>query len=304
MMALPGFPDIMLNDTDRIKTFLATEFWADDLEVIAPYLWLLSTQSSKNVNPLWRQRVKGREIVITENPRLHLVWIHDRIFIKPLPRYLLSADFWRYVMNNNLSPLGDRRTEIKRAALGYLRTYRHLIRHESDLAIAQQEHLRLVPKDLDWPSFCRFIAAVSAIEDTDVSKRYHHGELRLSRLNFYAPILLRRFYYEQIHGQYADYFARLYAPVLAIFAITTTILNAMQVELALDQVSKSPWTTMWSFIRWFSTLTMFGTILVALCFSALWLWMVLDEWIFALRARLSRRRRRTFQSSAQQVIAP
>ncbi|KAF2462923.1 uncharacterized protein BDR25DRAFT_308060 [Lindgomyces ingoldianus] len=56
---------------------------------MAPRLWIM------NINPLHRQRVKGREIVLTEEPRLHLVWIHDRIFAKPLPRYLLSQTFWK-----------------------------------------------------------------------------------------------------------------------------------------------------------------------------------------------------------------
>jgi hypothetical protein len=39
--------------------------------------------------------MKRREIVVTEDPRLHLVWIYDRVFIKPLPKYLLSHDFWQ-----------------------------------------------------------------------------------------------------------------------------------------------------------------------------------------------------------------
>jgi hypothetical protein len=54
----------------------------------------MTTMSSANINPLHRQRVKGREIIVIEEARLHLVWIHDCIFIKPITRYLLSHVFW------------------------------------------------------------------------------------------------------------------------------------------------------------------------------------------------------------------
>lgn len=47
------------------------------------------------------------------------------------------------------------------------------------------------------------------IDDAKVSGRYLYGELRLSRLNIYAPLLLRKFHYEQVHEQYGDYFERL-----------------------------------------------------------------------------------------------
>ncbi|KAE9966188.1 hypothetical protein EG328_009104, partial [Venturia inaequalis] len=70
--ALPGHPLITLNNSVSITQFLDDEFCSPDLEAIAPRLWVMSTQSSANINPLHRQRVKGREIVITEEPRLHL----------------------------------------------------------------------------------------------------------------------------------------------------------------------------------------------------------------------------------------
>src|SRR5271155_5226173 len=86
-----------------------------------------------------------------------------------------------------------------------------------------------------WISFARsgqdtpglFLRA----RDADVSDRYQYGELRLSRLNLYAPFLFHRFYYEQVHGQYGEYFARLYGPILFIFAVVSTLLNAMKVAM-------------------------------------------------------------------------
>jgi hypothetical protein len=124
---LPGHPRLMLNDSQGFTQFLSDEFWAQDLEDFAPHLWVLSTFSSKDVNPLHKQKVKGREIIITEDPRLHLVWFHDRIYLKPLPMYLLSYRFWEEFLIYDSTRLGVRRNDIRKAALGYLRTYCYLI---------------------------------------------------------------------------------------------------------------------------------------------------------------------------------
>ncbi|KAF2266258.1 hypothetical protein CC78DRAFT_531664 [Lojkania enalia] len=117
--------------------------------------------------------------------------------------------------------------------------YRYLIQHESDFHIAQQDHLCLIPKDVDWPSFCRFISELRHIDDVAVSMRYCYGELRLTRLNLYAPLLLRKFHFEQVYRQYSDFFGRLYGPVLFVFTVVSTILNSMQVALAADQLEAS-----------------------------------------------------------------
>lgn len=138
---LPGQPCVSLSDRAALEEFLYREFYAPDLEAIAPRLWIMATQSSTNVEPLHRQRIKMREILVTEDPRLHLVWIHDRIFIKPIPKYLLSHHFWEHLLLCKPPVRGSRRELTQRAATGYLRSYRHLIRHESDFDIAKQDHL-------------------------------------------------------------------------------------------------------------------------------------------------------------------
>ncbi|KAJ6149087.1 hypothetical protein N7471_000286 [Penicillium samsonianum] len=73
--------------------------------------------------------------------------------------------------------------KLRKAALGYLRTYFYLIQYESDLRIAQDPALFLVPKEMTWPWFCQFTAHFHDITDNEVSGRYHYGEIRLSRLN-------------------------------------------------------------------------------------------------------------------------
>jgi len=288
---LPGHPCLKLHNLPLTRRFLVEEFWSDDLETFAPHLWVLSTHSSSNINPLHRQRVKGREIVITEEPRLHLVWYHDRIYIKPLPRYLLSRKFWELFLLDRSTRLGEHRADVRKAALGYLRTYRYLIRHESDFMIAKQDHLCLVPRDVDWSAYCRFASALDDIKEVDVSGRYNYGELRLSRLNFYAPLFLGKFNYEQIHGQYKDYFARLYGPMFFVFAVVSTVLNSMQVGLAVDQVASVKWDFIWPSFRTFSAFVLIGTTLVSLSFIMLWWWLLLKEWIFVIRFRRGERLR-------------
>src|SRR5438045_9701347 len=73
---LPVYPRMALFNTARLTSFLLNEFCNDDLDKIAPHLWIMSMQSSASISPLHRQRVKGREIIVSEDPRLHLVWIH------------------------------------------------------------------------------------------------------------------------------------------------------------------------------------------------------------------------------------
>jgi hypothetical protein len=287
---VPGQPAIMLNDSAHVRQLLEKELCSKDLERMAPRLWIMTTLSSANINALHRQRVKGREIIVTEEPRLHLVWIHNRIFIKPLPRYLLSYAFWDIYLSDGSNRLGETRSNIRKAATGFLRTYRYLIQHESDFKIAQQEHLSLIPKDVDWASFCRFTSNLSHIQDSDVSGRYCYGELRLTRLNFYAPLFLRKFHFEQVHGQYGDFFGRLYGPILFIFAVVSIILNAMQVELAVEQLVAVHWVSFWPVCRWFTILSLLGAAFISAWFILLWSWIFMDEWIYTVKQKVKKRR--------------
>ncbi|KAJ8058481.1 hypothetical protein OCU04_012669 [Sclerotinia nivalis] len=104
----------------------------------------MSTQSSTHIRPLHHQGVKLRDIVISENLELHLIWYYDKIFIKPVPKYLLSFDFWHTYLISPTSPLGLEREIIKRSVLGFLRTYRYLVQYESDFNIIIEK--RLLPE--------------------------------------------------------------------------------------------------------------------------------------------------------------
>ncbi|KAF3768499.1 hypothetical protein M406DRAFT_249165, partial [Cryphonectria parasitica EP155] len=99
-----------------------------------------------SISPLYCQLVKRRIVVVTEDPKLHLVWIYDCIFVKLLLRYLGSHRFWQDYLCGD----GGRTSRICRAALGYLRTYCYFVRYESDFRIAQDPSLCLILADVSW----------------------------------------------------------------------------------------------------------------------------------------------------------
>ncbi|KAM3555660.1 hypothetical protein ARSEF4850_005901 [Beauveria asiatica] len=43
---------------------------------------------------LHHQRLLGREIFNTEQMNIHIVWTTGKIFLKPIPRFLLDPAFW------------------------------------------------------------------------------------------------------------------------------------------------------------------------------------------------------------------
>ena len=272
---LPGQPRIMLGlSPEVLYDYLEKDLCTRDLNIMSPHLWLMATRSSKNVSPLHHQKVKGRHIILTEDPRLHLLWIDDRIFIKPLPPYLLSYEFCeRYLFPEpwptpNLSqkpPLSSaavypewnaRKEELSRSALGFLRSYFYLIKCSSDLEIALSH--RLLPPDVTFETFCQFSSRFAAITDDGVAPRYHYGELRLGRLNLWCKLLLQRWHYETVYRQYGQYFQRFYGPLLFTFAFFSVALSTLQVELAVESVieNQRQWPRFWTFSRVFSVLSL------------------------------------------------
>lgn len=222
------------------------------------------------------------------------------IFIKPLPKYLLSYDFWTKFLllpaaiptnanTNPTPPASDIRKEaLARAALGLLRSYSFLIRHESELNIALQ--YRLLPENATFESFCQFSSRFASIKDPEVSLRYHYGELRLTRLNFWSKVFLGRWDYETVHRQYSEYFQQFYAPLLFVFGIFSVILGAMQVEMAIETLensSSSPrqWPSFWTFSRGFSVFSLALIGVAALGLLALLMRRVILELLYALAHR-------------------
>ena len=284
-LKLPGYPRISLQDRHGLLEFLRTEYCSADLDRIADRLLWMSKQDSANISPLHRQSVKRRNIVVTEDPKLHLVWIHDRIFVKPLPLYLTSYTFWQEYLGHNAN--ANANAHVRKAALGYLRTYHYLIRSESDFRIAQDPSLHLVPAGITWEQFCNFSTDLAKISDRNVSTRYAYGEIRLTRLNFYAPLLLRKSYFQRMDYQYSDYFACYYGPILFMIGIVSVILGGLQVVVNIQGPDSVRNGRIVSIVALWISVTMIMcslSIIIFLCF--LFLYKIFKEWRYAIRDRL------------------
>lgn len=281
---LPGDPRIQLTDTN-IGQCLQAELMTVELNKLAPYLWLMTTQSSKNISPLTEQLVRGRKLIVSENPGLHLVWVHDRVFLKPLPEYLLSHIFWEHYLVSADSPIEESaRRDLLKAARGFVRSYAYLIQHKSDFALAKQDETLLIPKNISYADFVAFIDRCT-VDNALVSPRYHFGELRLTRLNFWCRIFLFKSVYQKVEWQYGAYFAQYYAPVLFVFAVFSLLTSAMQVVLAAQAILESDDSSL-TFARVSRGFSLFTILFVACVIAALLIALinlVSREAIFALQ---------------------
>lgn len=224
-----------------IEDVLLRELDTPVLNKLHPYLWFFAKKSSDHIDAIHQHIMKQRNVIVTEDPALHLVWYYRTIYLKPIPRYLFSHAFWHdHLRSHNRPQDNEGRYQVNnisyvcQTAMGFLRSYSHLIRHESDFRIAQESNL--IPKDIEFAEFQRFIRCFQKIEDRAVSPRYHFGQFRLTRLNWAICLLpprgiwalmFRRYYRE--HLQTGQYIQRYGAPLLFVFAVLTLILSAMQV---------------------------------------------------------------------------
>lgn len=78
------------------RDFLATELSIKRIDNVYEHLWLAGLPIPPR--SLSYQIVLQREIVICENLNMHLLWGNGRMFLKPLPKYLLSPAFWNVYM--------------------------------------------------------------------------------------------------------------------------------------------------------------------------------------------------------------
>ncbi|MCJ1470072.1 hypothetical protein MMC07_008717 [Pseudocyphellaria aurata] len=289
---LPGHPQVVISNS--LQEFLSQELLTPELDLLSPHLWLVATQRSSHVSALHHQLVRGRSITITEDPKLHLLWIDNRIYIKPIPAYLLNHAFWVIILSQESTPfLCDIRGLLSSSALGFLRSYTYLIQHESDFHLAKT--FSLIPSSLTWIAWNRFSSSLHDVPDADVNQRYLFGELRLSRLNFWSKIFLRRMNYFKTRGQTDAYLASFFAPFVYIWATINVVLAAMQLEFSVQQVygagDGASWLAFAAVGRWASI-----AILVVAAFSVLLILLLvcvryMEQLIFALKD-LSRKRRK------------
>lgn len=216
--------------------FLKQELDLQRLNPVFHWLWVAGRPMPPR--PLHYQLMLGRDIMITEDMNMHLVWTAGRIFLKPIPRYLLEPAFWNDCL---LCPQDchcpddrDCRQSLRRLALDFLFSYMGMISHESDFSIAKERHL--LPKEVEWRHWRSLATEVLSIEDIDrqVDTRFLYGELLLGRLNKIYILSGRSVFrgYMPNWQQYGAYFQDNLAWLATATIYIAVVLTAMQVGLA------------------------------------------------------------------------
>ncbi|KAE8329731.1 hypothetical protein BDV39DRAFT_171230 [Aspergillus sergii] len=246
--SIPGAPLLQKPQFYEVDEFLAAELDATLLNKLGSYLDFVATRSGTHIDSLSSHITKGRKIKITEDPGLHLIWYYDILFLKPIPPCLLNHGFWSKYLSPRQPPPNDELSDSCRSALGFLRTYRYLIKHESDFTTAVEKHL--IPKDVKFKSFQLFIDNFQPLADSEVAPRYHYGQMRLSRLNVAVWLFVPgQWYYHRLDWQMGQYFARWAPPLLFIWASTNLVLSSF--SLVRSSRGKDTWpslmTTSWIF---------------------------------------------------------
>ncbi|KAJ5501988.1 hypothetical protein N7463_004862 [Penicillium fimorum] len=203
--------------TKDIDACVQKELNLHRLQIIFSRLWIVGRPIPPR--PLHHQLLLSRDIFITEQMDMHLVWTSGRIFTKPIPRFLMPR-FWtdhlsclpccicprRQASSVSVTPVNEcvcDRPRLWKLALGFLFSYAALVSHESDFAIAQEKKLILT-------------------------------ELRLSRLKKIYRLTPSSF----LHGymsrwnRYGDFFQDNLGWLAAATVYIALVLTAMQVGLA------------------------------------------------------------------------
>jgi hypothetical protein len=218
-------------DRNEVHTFLSAFFDLSRFHAIRKMLWLIATHGAPR--SLYYQKFLRREIVITEELDLHLVWAKSRIFIKPLPDFLLNYNFWE--AHICCEP------QLHRAACGLLYSYCGLIRFGHDLQVAQE--CRLVNVDLDyraWTEFARSaLPNLNSKDPNTMDTRFQYGELRINRLDTLYRYSPYKFSGSSIFQGFPHALTESYVPYMdqynnavSAFGVIVIVLSAFNLSLS------------------------------------------------------------------------
>lgn len=233
---------ISVVNSETVAHFLEVEFSMKRLDDIDSSLWRVAFP--RPPRSLSTQVQLGRTIIATNALDMHLVWDEGKIYLKPLPRYLLEPHFWTTLLAPGSSqPPGL--TKVRESALGLLYTYACLIVHPIDLKLALE--YELIPKDAgrrpDWGSWRAL--ATEILQPTishQIHRRFQRGELRLNRLNWIY--LIRNMPAFRIYfNPWQNYTAFVTSHMSYIAAATiyiVVVLTAMQVGLTTEVLQDQP----------------------------------------------------------------
>lgn len=232
-----------------VSAFLRKELSLGRLGEMLQHLWFAG---AKHVpRRLHFQVAVGREIVVVDRMDLHLVWDKDgKIFLKPIPRFLLDPDFWQ---ENLICPYGCMclgssapwcRDELRKVALGFLYTYACLVSSETDFFLANEK--RLLPRKamgatIEWDEWKNIARGLLNGHDPDnVHPRFLRAELRLSRINTINRFTRFPPFQSYLRGwnNYSTFYRDNLAWMAGTAVFVAVVLAAMQVGLATERLQR------------------------------------------------------------------
>lgn len=238
---------IVANPADGVPAFVESELSLGRLSEILKHLWFAGTKHP--ATQLHFQVAIGREIVVNDRMDLHLVWNNDgRIFLKPIPRFLLDPEFCQrnlecpHVGTCQDAPAELCRENPRKVALGFLYTYACLISSESDFFVANEKHLLpRKPGDtrIEWAGWKKLAREILQIHQPGkVHPRFLRGELRLSRLNTIHRFTRLPPFDPYLRGwnNYGGFFRDSFAWIATATVFVALVLTAMQVGLATERL--------------------------------------------------------------------
>ncbi|KAI9660554.1 MAG: hypothetical protein M1821_009906 [Bathelium mastoideum] len=296
-----------------VEACIRKELDLNRLHTILGWMWMVGRPMPPR--PLHYQLLLSRDIFLTEQMDMHLVWTTGRIFLKPIPRFLLEPRFWSAYLTSpgpcscfredidpksvaiNTQDITARAADAKQdsksvgryneglraCALGFLFSYAALITHESDFVIAQKE--RLLPKEVKWTAWITLVKQLDPENIYDkIDERFKYGELRLGRLNIIYrftryPLLLGS-YMTHWH-QYRTFLQDSFTWLVSITVYFAIVLTAMQVGLALDELQGNG-----SFVSaayGFTIFSILGPLVTAGLIIVTFLFIVVINWVATLR---------------------
>ena len=202
------------SDPESVKAYLTNDLSIRRLDNIVGRLWIAGDIGYSL--PLTEQVKRNRNILLTNRADMHMVTDVRRIYLKPLPDYLLNHNFWSLY----LCPSDD----VYRDAVGLLGTYTYALVHsKADFELAQSN--KLVPDQLSWEQWTQF-ARSAMTPKARRNPRYLYSELSLARLNWYYRLTRGTTYFRQDSSNI----------LVGSLVYITIVLTAMQVGLGTDRL--------------------------------------------------------------------
>lgn len=249
-------------DHIAFNAYLSSELDLSRLNAIQPYLWLTGLEHL--ARSLQEHVMLGRQIIVTEQTDLHMVWHASKVYVKPLPEILLCHSVWQTDLCHQ--------PELHRRGLGLLFSYVQLVRAKSGLRVAHSNGL--LPVEITWEEWTRISRAIHRKVSTQtINPRYQYGELRLARLNWIY--------------RFGGHIFRAYAPqeskgwLIGSLVYITTVLTAMQVGLGTNHLGGN--LTFQRASYGFTVISIMGPVIVLCSYWGGMILIILWNLVFTLR---------------------